>query len=71
VAERERDRIGEFAGYVTRVRHDPERLAALKRAVSGKTRCTECDAVNPANQIHCDKCGAKLYPDLPDEDEEK
>lgn len=52
-------------------RLDPEKLAAIRRAVSGLTRCPECDAVNRADQPRCDKCGAKLYPEVPDNEEEK
>jgi uncharacterized protein with PIN domain len=69
VGDEKRDRLGQMAGYVTRLRHDPERLAALKRVMTGNTRCPECDALNPANQRRCGECGAKLYPDLPDEEE--
>lgn len=52
-------------------RLDPEKLAAIRRAVSGLTRCPECDAVNRADQSRCEKCGAKLYPEVPDNEEEK
>lgn len=55
----------------TMYRLDPERIAAVRRAVSGKTRCPECDAVNPANQPRCYKCNAKLYPEVPDNEEER
>ncbi len=58
------ERIGRLAELMTRNRYDPERLAAFKRAVSGKTRCPECDEVNPAGQETCDSCGAELFPDL-------
>ncbi len=58
------DRIGRLAELMVRNRYDPERLASLKRAVSGKTRCPECNEINPAGQETCDDCGAKLYPDL-------
>lgn len=52
-------------------RLDPEKIAAVRRAISGMTRCPECDALNRADQPRCDKCGAKLYPEVPDNDEEK
>ena len=55
----------------TMYRLDPERLAAVRRAISGVTRCPECDALNRADQPRCDKCGAKLYPEVPDNEEEK
>jgi uncharacterized paraquat-inducible protein A len=55
----------------TLYRIDPERLAALRRAMTGMTRCPECDALNRADQPRCDKCGAKLYPEVPDNEEEK
>ena len=54
----------------TMYRLDPERLAAVRRSISGKTRCPECDALNSADQPRCDKCGAKLYPEVPDNEEE-
>jgi methionyl-tRNA synthetase len=50
---------------------DPERLKAVRRAATGTTRCPQCDALNRADQPRCDKCGAKLYPEVPDNDEEK
>lgn len=52
-------------------RLDPERLAAIRRALSGLTRCPECDAVNRADQPRCDKCGAKLYPEVEDNEKER
>lgn len=55
----------------TLYRIDPDRLAALRRAMTGVTRCPECCAVNRADQPRCAKCGAKLYPEVPDSDEEK
>lgn len=55
----------------TMYRVDPEKLAQIRRIVSGVTRCPECDAVNPANQKRCDKCGAKLYPEMEDEEPSK
>jgi len=55
----------------TLYRLDPERLAAIRRAVTGMTRCPECDALNRADQPRCDKCGAKLYPEVEDTEEER
>ncbi len=55
----------------TLYRLDPEKLAAIRRAVSGATRCPQCDALNRADQRRCDKCGAKLYPEVPDNDEDR
>jgi len=52
-------------------RLDPERLAAVRRATTGMTRCPVCDTVNPAAQRKCSRCGANLYYDLPDEEEKK
>ena len=54
----------------TLYRLDPDRIAAVRRAISGMTRCPECDAPNRADQPRCDKCGAKLYPEVPDNEEE-
>ncbi len=48
----------------TMLRVDPERLAALRRSMSGKTRCPNCDEANDADRKFCAKCGAALYPDL-------
>lgn len=39
--------------------------------MTGRTRCPQCDALNRADQPRCEKCGAKLYPEVPDNDEEK
>jgi len=64
--QRHEDRV-----IATMYRLDPERLAAVRRAASGTTRCPECDAVNPADQRKCYKCGANLYHDLPDEEKPK
>lgn len=55
----------------TLYRVDPDRLKALRRAMTGVTRCPQCDALNRADQPRCDKCGAKLYPEVPDNEEEK
>ncbi len=53
---------------------DPDKLKAVRRAISGSTgstRCPQCDALNRADQPRCEKCGAKLYPEVPDSVEEK
>jgi uncharacterized paraquat-inducible protein A len=55
----------------TLYRIDPDRLAALRRVMTGMTRCPECDALNRADQPRCEKCGAKLYPEVADNDEER
>jgi uncharacterized paraquat-inducible protein A len=55
----------------TLYRLDPERLAAVRRAISGVTRCPQFDAPNRADQPRCGRCGAKLYPEVPDNEEEK
>jgi len=55
----------------TLYRLDPDRLKAVRRAVTGATRCPQCDALNRADQPRCDKCGAKLYPEVSDNEEEK
>jgi len=52
-------------------RLDPERLAAVRRAATGMTRCPACDTLNPADQKRCYKCGANLYYDIPDEEKPK
>lgn len=65
------DKIGRMAAVVTRNRCDPERLAAVKRILTGNTRCPECDALNPADQESCSKCGARLYPGSRDAKDEK
>ncbi len=59
------------AALATMYRLDVDRLAAIRRAVTGMTRCPECDALNLASQPRCDKCGAKLYPEVPDNEQEK
>jgi len=46
------------------LRMDPEKLAAVRRATSGMTRCPNCDEPNRADQRYCVKCGSALYPDL-------
>lgn len=53
------------------MRVDPERLAAVRRAISKRTRCPICDEVNRADQRYCDRCGAPLYPDLEEEQARK
>ena len=55
----------------TMLRLDPEKLAALRRARTGITKCPNCDEPNSADQKHCVKCGAALYPDLEAEDWDK
>ncbi len=50
--------------FATMLRIDPERLAALRRARTGKTKCPHCDETNDAGLRNCAKCGAALYPDL-------
>lgn len=55
----------------TLYRLDPDRLKAIRRAISGSTRCPQCDALNRADERRCEKCGAKLYPEVPDNEEEK
>ena len=55
----------------TLYRLDPDKLKAVRRAISGSTRCPQCDALNRADQPRCEKCGAKLYPEVPDNEEEK
>lgn len=64
--QRHEDRV-----IATMYRLDPDRLAAVRRAATGMTRCPECDALNPADQKRCYKCGANLYYDLPDEEKPK
>ena len=65
------DKIGRLAEVVARTRYDPERLAAVKRAMTGKTRCPECDEINPADQKRCDSCGARLYPEVREKKKEE
>lgn len=50
-------------------RLDPEKLAAVRRAISGMTRCPNCDELNPANHRFCMKCGCKLYPEVDDSEQ--
>ena len=52
-------------------RLDPDKLAAIRRAATGMTRCPECDALNPADQKRCSQCGARLYYDLPDDEKKE
>jgi len=56
------DKLGRLAGFAVQQRYDPERLAAVKRIISGKTRCPECDEPNAADQEFCNHCSARLYP---------
>jgi rRNA maturation endonuclease Nob1 len=46
----------------TLLRVDVDRIRAVKRAISGLTRCPECDSMNPADRRMCKACGARLYP---------
>ena len=55
----------------TMLRVDPDRLAAARRAITGVTRCPNCDQPNPADQRYCYKCGNALYPDLEEKDRRK
>jgi len=64
--QRHEDRV-----IATLYRLDPERLAAVRRAATGMTRCPACDTLNPADQKKCYKCGANLYYDIPDEEKPK
>jgi uncharacterized paraquat-inducible protein A len=50
------------AFLATMFRLDVQRVSALRRAASGKTRCPECDLTNDASARRCVKCGALLYP---------
>ncbi len=66
------DPMGRLAELAVRNRYDPERLAAIKRVMTGTTRCPQCDELNRADQKTCRKCGAALYPEhkkkAPDKD---
>jgi len=64
--QRHEDRV-----IATMYRLDPDRLAAVRRAATGMTRCPACDTLNPADQKRCNRCGANLYYDLPDEEKPK
>lgn len=66
-----RDGVYHDYALATMLRLDPDRLAAVRRAVTGMTRCPKCDALNRADQQRCDKCGAKLYPEVPENDEKE
>ncbi len=55
----------------TLYRVDPDKLKAIRRAMTGMTMCPECDALNRADQKYCDRCGAKLYPELVYEEEKE
>ncbi|UCE92352.1 MAG: hypothetical protein JSV90_04235 [Methanobacteriota archaeon] len=39
-----------------------DKVKAVQRAASGKTRCPKCSSLNPANRRYCRACKAKLYP---------
>jgi uncharacterized paraquat-inducible protein A len=56
------DSMARIAELALRNRFDPERLAAVKRSISGKTRCPECGELNRADQETCDRCQSHLYP---------
>jgi ribosomal protein L40E len=66
MSRREHPNYNDYA-IATMYRVDPEKLAQIRRIVTGMTRCPECDALNPADQKRCEKCGAKLYPEVEDE----
>jgi ribosomal protein L40E len=53
----------------TLFRLDVDRVRAVRRSVSGTTRCPECDAANPADRRTCRSCGSRLYP--AEEEDEK
>lgn len=57
------------AFLATLTRSNVDRIRAMRRIMSGVTRCPHCDAVNPANLRLCSKCGRVLYP--VEEEEEK
>jgi uncharacterized paraquat-inducible protein A len=57
--EKHEDRV-----IATLYRLDVDKLAAVRRAASGRTRCPECDSLNPASERKCLKCGARLYYDI-------
>ena len=57
------------AFLATLTRSNVDRIRAMRRIVSGVTRCPNCDAVNPASLKTCSKCGRSLYP--VEEEEEK
>lgn len=61
--EKRPDKLGRLAEVVVRNRYDPEKLEAVKRVMTGMTRCPECDEPNRADQKTCSKCGASLYPE--------
>jgi len=54
----------------TMLRLDPERLAALRRVVSGMTRCPNCNEPNKADTKYCVKCGGALYPEFRERERE-
>lgn len=69
MADDEQPRAYHDMAIATLYRMDPEKLKAIRRAMTGMTRCPECDALNRADQKYCDRCGAKLYPELVYEEE--
>ena len=48
--------------YAQMYRVDVDRVRAVKRALTGKTTCPNCNKVNPADRRMCKACGMKLYP---------
>ena len=57
------------AFLATLTRSNVDKVRAMRRIMSGVTRCPNCDAVNPAGLRLCSKCGRVLYP--VEEEEEK
>ena len=47
--------------FATRYRVNVDKVRAVTRSATGKTRCPNCSEVNPANRRMCSACGAKLY----------
>lgn len=52
----------------TLFRLNVDRVRAVRRSVSGTTRCPECGSANPADRRTCRVCGSRLYP-VEEEDE--
>jgi len=69
--EQRAQRMGRLAELISRSRYDPDRLAAVKRSMTGMTRCPVCDGLNRADSKFCIKCGAYLYPEMREEDEKQ